>query len=232
MALPAAEGGLIQVAGVKRAAEARMLLDAGVDLVGIPLRLDVHAPDVSEAGAARIVAACNAPGRFVVITYETDPGEIAALCDAVGAHAVQLHSTAGPQAVMRLRRLRPKLSIIKSLVVGHPGMARPQDAARELAGMVDAFLTDTFDARSGASGATGRTHDWEVSRCLAARAGAPVILAGGLTPDNVARAIALVRPAGVDAHTGLENEEGDKDPELVRAFVRNARAAFAGLNGG
>ncbi|MBP2681380.1 MAG: phosphoribosylanthranilate isomerase, partial [Candidatus Krumholzibacteriota bacterium] len=94
---------------------------------------------------------------------------------------------------------------------------------------VDAFLTDTFDESTGRWGATGKTHDWSVSRRLVERSSRPVILAGGLTPQNVARAIREVRPAGVDAHTGVEDSRGRKDRSLVERFVAEARRAFASL---
>jgi len=92
---------------------------------------------------------------------------------------------------------------------------------------VDAFLTDTFDPQSGRSGATGKIHDWEVSRRLAEISPRPLILAGGLNPGNVREAIRRVQPAGVDAHTGLEGPAGRKDAARVAAFVAEARAGFA-----
>ena len=100
---------------------------------------------------------------------------------------------------------------------------------REFGPHVDAFITDTWDPQTGARGATGKTHDWDVSRRIVETAARPVILAGGLTPENVGHAILQVGPAGVDAHTGVEKPDGMKDPALVRAFVEEARRAFAVL---
>jgi phosphoribosylanthranilate isomerase len=97
---------------------------------------------------------------------------------------------------------------------------------RELAELVDAFITDTFDPATGASGATGKTHDWQISRRLVEISPQPVILAGGLTPDNVREAILAVQPAGVDCHTGVEDASGRKDADKVRRFVAEARAGF------
>jgi phosphoribosylanthranilate isomerase len=91
---------------------------------------------------------------------------------------------------------------------------------------VDAYITDTFDPETGASGATGKTHDWRVSRRVVGQSPRPVILAGGLTPANVRDAILAVRPAGVDAHTGLEDASGRKSGEKVKKFVGGAREAF------
>jgi len=92
--------------------------------------------------------------------------------------------------------------------------------------LVDAFITDSWDPATGACGATGRVHDWDVSRQLAELSPKPLILAGGLGPENVRQAIIQVRPAGVDAHTGVERPDGRKDEKRVRSFVEEARAAF------
>ena len=218
---------IIQVAGVRSLAEARMLARAGATHVGIPLRLDVHAPDVSEEQAAAIVRGLAGAAETVCITYAADPEELAGLADVLGVTGLQLHGPVGLEAVARLRGLRPGLLLIKSLVLA-PG--REQGLLRDVerfAPLVDAFLTDTFDPATGASGATGKVHDWAVSRRLALASPRPLILAGGLTPGNVAEAVRAVRPAGVDAHTGLEDAAGNKDEALVRAFVREARAALA-----
>ncbi|MFW5837260.1 MAG: phosphoribosylanthranilate isomerase, partial [Desulfovibrionaceae bacterium] len=95
-----------------------------------------------------------------------------------------------------------------------------------------AFITDTFDPATGASGATGLTHDWSVSRRLVELSPRPVILAGGLGPDNVAAAVRAVRPAGVDAHTGLEDASGAKVYEKMRDFADQARQAWSEMKRG
>jgi len=134
--------------------------------------------------------------------------------------------------VRRLRAAAPGLFVIKSLVVGSADEAGLLAMARDHAPFIDAFLTDTFDPATGAAGATGKTHDWTVSARLARALPRPLILAGGLNPGNVEAAVLAVRPAGVDAHTGLENAAGDKSPELARAFVAAARRGFARIAAG
>jgi phosphoribosylanthranilate isomerase len=96
----------------------------------------------------------------------------------------------------------------------------------EVSSYVGAFITDTFDPATGLSGATGKVHDWSVSRSIVELSGKPVILAGGLTADNVKEAILKVRPAGVDSHTGVEGTDGRKKRELVRKFVSEAKKGF------
>ena len=120
---------------------------------------------------------------------------------------------------------------------GHDGLAPQQrkglprkSKLDAFAPHVDAFLTDTHDPETGADGATGRTHDWSISRRLAERSPRPLVLAGGLVPENVHRAVLAVRPAAVDAHTGVEGPDGRKTEELVRGFVDEARRGFAEIS--
>ncbi len=217
---------IVQIAGIQDADEANLLLDAGVDWLGFPLRLTYHQPDLTDAAAAGIIASLAAPHRGVLITYLDKAREIAALCKRLGTNTVQLHNDVSVDTLSELRVALPELYIIKSLVVRADNGGRLRQSVTKLTPFVDAFLTDTFDAATGASGATGKTHDWRVSRELVEISERPVILAGGLTAENVAEAIAVVRPAGVDAHTGVEGVDGRKAPEKVRRFVLEARRAF------
>ena len=223
---------IIQIAGVLDVAEARILVENGVQRLGFPLGLDVHREDLSEDEAAVIIRTLGLGPRAWLITYLHDPPAIAALCGRLGCAGVQLHGTVDESQAAALRTLRPDLRVIKSLVVREDNLPELEDRVSALAPHVDGFITDTFDPSTGASGATGKTHDWTISRRLVELSPRPVILAGGLTPDNVAAAIEAVRPAGVDAHTGVEDETGRKDPGRVQAFVEKAGKAFAALAAG
>ncbi|MBU1002141.1 MAG: phosphoribosylanthranilate isomerase [Proteobacteria bacterium] len=223
----------IQIAGVLDREEALLLARLGVDSIGLPLRLAVHPEDISEAEAASIVHTLPGGVRAVLITYLTAPDEISALCDTLGVTCVQLHADMTAATLATLKATRPELYVIKSLIVppapDAKAMRRMEQRVLALAGHCDAFLTDTFDPSTGATGATGKVHDWAVSRRLAELSPLPLILAGGLNPDNVRQAILAVRPAGVDAHTGVESRDGRKDPVLVAAFVEQALAGFETL---
>lgn len=217
---------IVQVAGVIDRREAEMLIEEGVRWLGLPLRLDFHRPDLSEEEAAALARSLPPGVRAVAITYDRTAAGALELCDRLGTRFVQLHGPIAPTELAALRRLAPDLFVIKSLVVA-PGRegALAGEMARA-APLVDAFLTDTFDPASGASGATGKPHDWTVSRKLRELSPRPLILAGGLHPGNVAAAIAAVAPAGVDAHTGLEGPDGRKEREKVRRFLAEADRAF------
>ena len=220
------EENLIQIAGVIDAAEAEMLQQCGVRYLGFPLRLPVHREDLNEEEAAAIIKSLVPPVFGVLITYLHEASEIAAFCHALGARIVQLHGDIDRDELKRLKAIDPNLTVIKSLVIGMRDDRALEKIVSELSPFVDAFITDTFDPKTGASGATGKTHDWRVSRRLVELADRPVILAGGLTPENVKRAILEVRPAGVDSHTGVEDSTGRKSPEKIRKFLAEATKAF------
>jgi phosphoribosylanthranilate isomerase len=221
------EEDLIQIAGVIDAAEAQMLQQCGVRYLGFPLRLPVHREDLTEEEAAAIIKSLAPPVFGVLITYLDEACEIAAFCHALGAPIVQLHGDIDRDKLKRLKTLDPNLTVIKSLVIGMREDKALEATLGELSPFVDAFITDTFDPKTGASGATGKTHDWRVSRRLVELADRPVILAGGLTPENVKSAILEVQPAGVDSHTGVEDSTGRKSREKIQTFLSEAYEAFA-----
>ncbi|OPY13258.1 MAG: N-(5'-phosphoribosyl)anthranilate isomerase [Syntrophaceae bacterium PtaB.Bin038] len=219
--------GIVQIAGVRSLDEARMLLRAGADWLGFPLRLEHHDEDLPDVEVSSVIAALGIGERAVLITYLERAPEIADLAARTGCRRVQLHGDIAAADVRRLRECAEGLFLIKALVVRPGNLGALLKDAREFGPWVDAFITDSWDPQTGARGATGRTHDWEASRRIVEEAPRPVILAGGLTPGNVGCAIRRVRPAGVDAHTGVEAPDGRKDPTLVGAFVGEARRAFA-----
>jgi len=203
-----------------------MLQQCGVRYLGFPLRLPVHREDLTEQDASAIIKSLTPPVFGVLITYLHEAAEIAGFCHALGARIVQLHGDIDRDELKRLKTLDPSLAVIKSLIVGMRDDKAPEATLSELSPFVDAFITDTFDPKTGASGATGKTHDWRVSRRLVELADRPVILAGGLTPENVKRAILEARPAGLDSHTGVENSAGRKSREKVQKFLSEANEAF------
>ena len=217
--------GSIHVAGVIDSEEARLLIECGADFIGFPLVLGYHQEDLPLEEATAIVTELGDQATFFLITYLDTADRIAGLCTNLGVSMVQLHGPVDLGEVVRLRESWPSLRIIKSLIVR--GKTEPLIAEMErFSTVVDAFITDTFDPETGAIGATGRIHDWAVSQTLARRSRKPLILAGGLRPDNVATAIERVKPWGVDVHTGVEGQDGRKDRWKVSSFVREARRAF------
>ncbi|MCX7619005.1 MAG: phosphoribosylanthranilate isomerase [Tepidiforma sp.] len=155
------------------------------------------------------------------MTYRVTAAEVVPMCRAMGVSQVQLHAPAAPAELEQMRAAIPGLKLILAVNVTGP---EALDLARERAARADALILDTYDPATGRHGATGKTHDWSLSARIVEAVGVPVILAGGLTPANVAAAIRRVRPWGVDVHTGVERPDGTTDHDLVRAFVAIAHA--------
>ncbi len=128
--------GLVQVAGIRHLDEARMLLDAGVDLLGFPLGLDFHEEDIPGHEAARIVRILGLEERGVLITYLTRPGEIAALVRQIKVRAIQLHGRVNRGSIHELRKRVPGLSVIKSLIVREGNLGELKTEIRVLEDLV------------------------------------------------------------------------------------------------
>lgn len=217
---------IIQIAGVIDKEEAQMLMNAGVHYLGFPLRLPVNKEDTTEEEAAEIIKMIKHSYQAVLITYLDNATEIIEFCDKLNVKIIQLHGKISREELEKTKLLRPDIKIFKSLVVAENNFSELQKMIETLSPFVDAFITDTFDPETGAEGATGKTHDWNISKRLVELSIKPVIIAGGLNPANVKKAIIEIRPAGVDVHTGVEDSNGRKDPELVKRFIEEAKAGF------
>ncbi len=213
----------IKICGIRDEAEAGEAIAAGTTAIGVLCGLTHLAGDAVEPAAARAILAARPPAvEGVLVTHLLDEAAIAALAEAVGASAVQVHDALPPPGMRRLRALLPGRRLIKAVHVTGEGAV---GQARAWAGTADALLLDSRTADR--LGGTGRVHDWTISRrVVAAVAPVPVYLAGGLRPGNLAAAIAAVGPAGVDVNSGVEDATGAKDPARMRAFVATARSEF------
>ena len=201
--------------------DARLAVDAGADAVGFVFAPSPRRVTVEQVAAIALglPASVEKIGVFVDALFE----EIAATVRAGGLTGVQLHSESGAELPARLRtEFGASLRILR---VVHFGAAATEQAVRYGAdGNVDAVLIDSRTAT--AVGGTGIAFDWEVAaRTLFGGAKARLIAAGGLNPENVAEAIAKLRPWGVDVASGVEAAPGRKDADKVRTFIANARAA-------
>jgi len=221
----------IQVAGIIDKEESELIINAGVNFLGFPLRLPVNKEDISEDEAEDIIKKITPPNFGILITYLNKSKEIKDLCNKLGTEIVQLHGEVELEELSNLKTIFPESLILKSLVIGKINNELLFNSMHKMSDYVDAFILDTFDPATGASGATGKTHDWEVSKLIVEISKKPVILAGGLNPFNVHEAIMKVKPAGVDVHTGVEGSDGRKDKILVEKFVSEANKAFKKLNG-
>lgn len=225
----------LKVCCVADEAEARLAVALGADAAGLVGAMP-SGPGVISDDAARTVAASVAPPTDVwTLTSQTTAAGIAAQADAVGATTVQIVDAVGPSVYAvgpsvyaDVRRALPGRRIVQVI---HVTGADAVGEAETVAPFVDAVLLDS-GAPSAATprlGGTGRTHDWATSRRIVDALGAlprpvPVWLAGGLRPENVARAVRTVRPWGVDVCSGVRTD-GALDAAKLRAFVAALRSA-------
>jgi phosphoribosylanthranilate isomerase len=217
---------IIQIAGVRNKEELALLVSCGVDYIGFPFRLTHHQEDISESKAARMIRKLPNSCEAVLITYLKKALKIIELCNKLGLNTVQLHGEIQPEEVQNIKVKKPEIEIFKSIIIGQSNWNKIEKSIEIFSPWITAFITDTFDPSSGASGATGITHDWKISRKIVQISRKPVILAGGLHPNNIETAIDTVRPAGVDVHTGVEDQQGFKDDTKVKRFVSGARQTF------
>ena len=220
----------IQVAGIIDLTEAEMLINCGVNFLGFPLRLPVNKEDCTEAEAALIIAETRDRVKSIAITYLNEADEISEFCRKLNVEIIQLHGNIPINELQKLKSMAPELNVIKSLVMKSGNIDELENLVTLTQDFVDAFITDTYDPSTGASGATGKTHDWNLSRRLVELSSKPVILAGGINHLNVYEAMMAVKPAGVDTHTGVEGLDGRKDFAKVKKFVEEAERAFETMN--
>jgi phosphoribosylanthranilate isomerase len=219
---------------VTTAADARLAAEAGADAVGF--NFVVGSPRRIEPAAAREAVAALPAGVLAVGVFAGMPSkEILEIARATGLGAIQLHGhlDGDGRAVDPPSRCAELtgLPVIRAVRMDADGLsaARAWLLAAEAAGrlpdmlIVDASVAST--ASNAALGGTGSRVDWKALSCEA-RIGIPMALAGGLTPANVAAAIAATGVVAVDTASGVEASPGVKDAALVRAFVAAARAAF------
>ena len=201
----------VKICGLTREADVDAAVAAGADAVGLIAGVTVDTPrDVTLDRAATLAESVPPFVTTVLVTMPADAAEARERIDAVGPDAVQLHA-ADPQLVADLGD-----TAVDVLAVVDP--TDPDiDAYAEAA---DALLVDSVDAEGG--GGTGETHDWERTAAIVDSLSVPVVLAGGLTPENVAEAVATVDPFAVDTASGVESSGGVKDHDAIRAFVDGA----------
>jgi phosphoribosylanthranilate isomerase len=217
---------LVQIFEVQTPKEAVALARLGVDHIGVLVGDGAFPRELPIERARAIFAATPPAARRVALSLSAELAAIVRIGRETRPDIIQVQAGAEafPPAMLRaLKAELPEIALMRAVPMSD---ASAIDTARSYRGLADFLLLDSYDAASRQFGALGRTHDWNLSRCVVDAIGIPSILAGGLGPDNVAAAIAAVRPAGVDSKTATDRADGKaKDLEKVRAFVAAAKAA-------
>jgi phosphoribosylanthranilate isomerase len=220
---------LTQIYGITTAEDAALVNALRPDHVGVVLDEGIPTWDSVDAATLAAIRAELVDVRVVALSLSTARDRILRTVDAVRPHWLHLARAAGgidPDALARLRSALGDVRLMVTIPVRDEGALA---AGARYASVADALLLDSAHPHTGVVGATGHTHDWSISRRVVAASPRPVILAGGLGPDNVADAIRATRPAGVDSETrtSRDDDRRRKDPERVRLFLERARAASA-----
>lgn len=216
----------VKICGNTSLEDALMAAEAGADAVGF-----VFAPSprrVSVAQVATIVPNLPAELEKIGVFVQAGLDEICATVRACGLTGVQLHSDADAPMTARLRdNLGAGVRMVRVVHFGEHAAEQAEAIAADPD--IDAVLVDSRTPT--AVGGTGMAYDWSAARTTIFQrmeGRKRVIAAGGLHADNVADAIAMLRPWGVDVASGVEAAPGRKDAEKVRRFVANARAGARG----
>jgi len=211
---------LVKICGLRSLDHAKTACDAGADLIGFVFASSKR--QVSADFVRPIVEELSGPAIPVGLFVDESVTEIIQTARRAGIELLQVHWRKDERDLLALdlpyllvRRTEPGAT--------YDAVAADLDRVARSANPPVRFLIDSY--HPGQSGGTGTLADWDLAARLATVF--PILLAGGLNPENVANAIEQVRPAGVDVSSGVETG-GTKSDERIRAFVGNARRAFAG----
>jgi phosphoribosylanthranilate isomerase len=218
-------GVLVQIYEVQSPEEAVALAHLGVDHVGVLVGDGAFPRELPVERARAILAAVPPPAKRVALSLSANLAEVVKVARETQPDIIQVQAAAADFPLPMLRALKvmlPEITIMRAVAMIDESAI---NIARSYRGAADFLLLDSYDRATRQFGALGRTHDWQLSRRIVEEARIPCILAGGLGPDNVAAAIAAVRPAGVDSKTRTDSPDGQaKDLGRVRAFVAAARS--------
>ncbi|MGA8571570.1 MAG: phosphoribosylanthranilate isomerase [Desulfobaccales bacterium] len=195
----------IKICGITNPEDARLASELGADALGFIFH--PASPRRVAPGAAREIIRQLPPLVLSVgVFVDEEAAVVRELAARLGLDWVQLHGRESPEYCLSLGR-----RVLKGFRIENESSLGALAAYRDA---VQAFLLDTY--KSGQAGGTGETFDWRLAR--RAQEFGPIVLAGGLTPANVAQAIEVARPQAVDVASGVEAAPGKKDPEKLRDF--------------
>jgi phosphoribosylanthranilate isomerase len=226
----------IKICGMRTPEDIELASLYGADAVGFITEVPVESPRKldSDTAAALISKVPKCVDSVMVIMPENSSRALE-LIEKVSPDIVQIHSNLSP-AELEIIREKADIPIIRTLSVpAGMGASKVQSLVKRLlyevrelekSGVVDSVLLDSGIA--GKTGGTGCVHDWDLSRKIAEETELPLILAGGLKPENVQEAIRAVSPYAVDTASGVETS-GKKDAVKIKSFIEEVRCANAFL---
>lgn len=214
-----------KICGIRNLADAQVAIESGANAVGFLVGITHLAEDkISKEDAKDIIAVLPPFVSTVMVTHLTDKEDIVEMAKYLHVNTIQIHDYIPPKDVLFVKDSLPFCKIIKAIHIIDEKQALKM--VEDFEGVCDALLLDS--RTEDRLGGTGMTHDWNISRLIVEKSKIPVILAGGLTDNNVYDAVKKVNPYGVDVNSGVENE-GWKSFDKVSKFVIEAERAYKEL---
>lgn len=208
----------VKICGITSEEDLKMVCNMGADAVGFVVGVSSSPRNLTMEKAEKLIKLVPVFVKSVAVVVPKTIEEVSAVYERLKPNAIQIHG----EEVLNVQVLREKLSdtcLIKAVSVKSKETV---DNTIKESKVFDAVLLDS--CLPGKYGGTGMVHDWELSKNVReAIHPKPLILAGGLNPENVKNAIQTVKPYAVDVSTGVESKPGVKDPEKVEAFIKNTR---------
>ena len=204
----------VKICGITNLDDAQRAIERGAWAIGLIFHPD-SPRSCDPAVAAEIGRRLHRRAEVTGVFVNSPLDEVAALAELASLTLLQLHGDEGP-AYCREAARRTGCKVMKAARVRDAASVRGLEPFRTDYHLLDAFVPDRL-------GGTGQTFEWELARTHGR--GVPVVLSGGLTPDNVSEAISTVRPFAVDSASGTEAAPGRKDPRKLTAFFRAVAAA-------
>ncbi len=209
----------IKICGITKLDQAQAIAQMGADALGF-ICVPASPRYINAIAIGQITSSLSSVLDLIGVFLNASVSEICQTVEQGGLNAVQLHGDESPEFCREVRshlnEIKPKIKLIKALrVKNQAGLAQ----AQLFSAVVDAILLDAYDPQM--AGGTGKTLDWQMLRDFCPNC--DWWLAGGLSPENVEQAIALVCPNGLDVSSGVERSAGDKDLSKVEKFIAIAK---------
>ena len=208
----------VKICGITRKEDLFAATDAGADAIGFVLDVPFSPRNLSLNEAEKLIPRTPPFVKSILVTVPRDIEELEKICDRLNPDAVQIHGENFSDDRDILERLYGTVIIREVKANPKEAMAKALKASR----IFNAILLDSFV--QGKDGGTGVIHDWRLSREIRLNIKPkPLILAGGLDPENVSEAVRTVQPYGVDVSSGVEKQPGIKSKEKLISFIKNAK---------
>lgn len=207
----------VKICGIKSVKDANKAIEYGADAIGLLVgRIHPSKDFITKELSKKIVDSVPPFCSTVMVTHLRDTNKIIKLAKYIGVNTIQLH---GGSTITEIKKIKKSLPNVKIYRAFHVIDKNVLNEVKKFENYIDAVLLDSLNIKTGQVGGTGKIHDWDLSRKVVKISQKPVILAGGLNPSNVEKAIKQVKPFGIDINSGVKNKKGMKDYNKLKKFI-------------